>query len=113
MMKFLSKTISLAALAVLLMTPFDRAEAGMPGIPQCKKAYDTLVANESLKYTIALIRNDCAVMYRNNWLIGNGKTADICKAAWDNLQKQKMLAATQALVTRNCPVIYARGWRKP
>jgi hypothetical protein len=90
------------------------ATAEMPGIPQCAAAWNELGKAKALQHAEVLVKTDCAIMYKNKWLIGKGtENVKVCAPACNELGEAKALKHAQELVTRNCPVIYAKGWRKP
>ena len=114
----MSKFFHLGAIACVftfaLFAAPQIATANMPNIPQCVTAWDKLGNAQALEHLERLVKADCAIMYKSNWLIGKGtQNVKVCEPAWDELSKAKAREYAQELVTRNCPVIYAKGWRKP
>ncbi len=112
--KVITKIMALALVAFgVSFAQVESAQAKMPTIPQCVKAYKVLQSKKALPAAKRLIATDCAVMYKSKWLIGKGvSNPKACAPAWKSLGKKKLLGAVRELVTRNCPVIYKMHWRK-
>ena len=110
------KNLTLALFTTLLITGCaskkmhpEYTQAG------CQEAWKVVKKNKSAKHLRTLVKEDCAVLYREEWRLSyNGHKGNVnvrdCAPAWNKLKLQGLHKESKLLITQNCPVLYREGF---
>jgi hypothetical protein len=75
-------------------------------IPACTADESTLTSLGKLVQTGNFIKNRCAALHQNGWLIQLGGTWSSCPVILDSLTTSGALATSVDLIQHNCPSLY-------